>query len=168
MPYDATSHLWPEDNEAFFRARDFLAIRQQGPHCVSTVLAILSGKTPEAFQGNVNTQDPVSWSQALQKCGMKLAYCPTDARKLKHYMRELVRIDDLFTLSYYSSLDPNDILGDPNDRGWVTGSHIVILHRRTVLDPASGLSTDAFAHPCNQHHTKRVFRVVPADHARGL
>jgi hypothetical protein len=83
-------------------------------------------------------------------------------------MDELVRIDDLFTLSYYSSLDPKEILGEPNDRGWVTGSHIVILHRRAVLDPALGLSTDAFAHPCNDHHTKRVFRVVPADHARGL
>lgn len=167
MPYDTTSHLWPGE-ESFFRMKHFRAIRQQGPHCVSTVLAILTGETPEEFQGHVNTQNPVSWSEALYRWEMKLAYCPTDVRKLRHYMDELVRLDDLFTLSYYTSLDPDDILGEPNDQGWVTGSHIVILHRRTVLDPASGTSIEAFAHQCIEHHTKRVFRVVPRDHARGL
>ncbi|CAF5168391.1 unnamed protein product, partial [Rotaria magnacalcarata] len=35
---------------------------------------------PEDFQGNLNTQDPVSWSAALKPYGMKLAYCPHDAR----------------------------------------------------------------------------------------
>ena len=127
-----------------------------------------TGQAPEMFQGKVNTQDPVSWSEALQEWGMKLAYCPTDARKLKHYMKELVQIDDLFTLSYYTSCDHAVILGEPNDRGWVTGSHIVILHRNKVLDPTTGTSTDALTHQCNEHYTKRVFRVAPRNHAQGL
>ena len=101
MPYDAISPLWPQSNESFFRDSTFRLIRQSGPHCVSTVLAMLTGTSPETFQGRINTQDPVSWSEALRQWGMKLAYCPADVRKLKYYMKELVALDDLFTLSYY-------------------------------------------------------------------
>lgn len=168
MPYNATAPLWPSQNEAFFRTKCFRPVRQQGPHCVSTVLAMLTGEAPESFQGAVNTQDPISWSEALREWGMKLAYCPTDARKLKHNMDELVRLDDLFTVSFYTSPDPRVILGEPDGRGWITGSHIVILHRRTILDPATGAIADALKHECNDRYTKRVFRVVPADSVRGL
>ena len=168
MPYDMVSCLWPRGDEAFFRDRSFSVVRQRGPHCVSTVLAILTGEAPEKFQGNVNTQDPAAWSEALCPWGMKLAYCPTDARKLKHYMAELVRLDDLFTLSYYTTLDRDKILGEPDDRGWVTGSHAVILHRGAILDSRSGTMCDALGHPCVEYHTKRVFRVVPTDHLWGL
>jgi hypothetical protein len=169
MYFDANSNLWLEkDRSFFFRDRSFHAIKQQGPHCVSTVLAMLTEEQPSYFQGRVNTQNPVSWSEALAKFGMKLAYCPTDARKLKHYMDELCDLDDLFTLSYYTSSDPKMILADPDERGWVTGSHIVVLHRKQILDPGRGDSMDANAHSCNGYHTKRVFRVVPSDHKRGL
>ncbi|MCX8044594.1 MAG: hypothetical protein N3B18_10800 [Desulfobacterota bacterium] len=168
MPYDATSPLWPRDDESFFRDRTFQVMKQRGPHCVSTVLGILTGQQPEYFQGRINTQDPVSWSEALRPHGMKLAYCPTDVRKIKYYMQELVALDDLFTLSYYKTLDPNAILGEPDDKGWVTGSHIVILHREKILDPQSGEETRAFDHECNEYHTKRIFRVVPEGHLRGL
>lgn len=168
MPYDATCLLWPRKDEAFFRDKTFQVRRQIGPHCVSTVLGILTGEQPEYFHGIINTQDPVSWSESLIPFGMKLAYCPTDVRKIKHYINELVSYDDLFTLSYYTTLDPNAILGEPDDRGWVTGSHIVILHRNRILDPQNGDEIDAFHHPCNEYHTKRIFRVVPAGHPRGL
>lgn len=168
MPYDAASRLWPRENKSFFRNRTFSVIRQRGPHCVSTVLSILTGTPPEQFQGKINTQDPVSWSEALRDANMKLAYCPTDMRKMKHYMKELVALDDLFTLSYYTTKDPNAILGEPDNNGWVTGSHIVVLHRNKILDPKFGEETDAFDHECNEHYTKRIFRVLPADHPRGL
>jgi len=135
---------------------------------VSTTLAMLTGKTPEDFQGKMNTQDPYSWSQVLQPYGIKLAYCPSDIRKLKFYMNELVAMDDLFTLSYYTSTDGEDILGDPDSKGWITGSHIVILHRDQIFDPATGTMTPAFEHYCNDYHTKRIFRTVPSDHPRGL
>lgn len=83
MPYDANCRLWPPSDESYFRDRIIRALQQTGPHCVSTVLAMLTGDAPETFQGKVNTQDPVSWSDALMRYGMKLAYCPTDVRKLK-------------------------------------------------------------------------------------
>ena len=168
MPYNAASSLWSREDKPFFRDRNFRSVRQKGPHCVSTVLCILTGEDPENFQGKINTQDPVSWSEVLGQWGMKLAYCPSDARKLKHYIEELVNFDDLFTLSYYTTLDHDKILGEPDSRGWVTGSHIVVLHRDTILDPASGSEFDVLNHGCIEHHTKRIFRVVPADHARGL
>jgi hypothetical protein len=66
MPYDMNSQLWPNLDEVFFRDRELRVIRQTGPHCVSTSLAILTGATPEEFQGVVNTQDPTSWSDKIR------------------------------------------------------------------------------------------------------
>lgn len=168
MPYDTNSRLWPDSEEVFFRDRELRVIRQTGPHCVSTALAILTGATPEEFQGVVNTQDPTSWSDKLKEWGMQLAYCPTDARKLRFYLRELLELDDLFTLSYYTTLDPQRILVDPDEHGWVCGSHIVIMHRDRILDPAGGTVTKANEHKCWDYHTKRIFRVVPAGYKRSL
>ena len=168
MPYNHNSHLWPNGSEAFFRDVTLRPQLQEGPHCVSTSLAILTGSTPEKFQGIVNTQDPLSWSDKLKDWGMKLAYCPTDVRKLRFYMDELIQIDDLFTLSYYTTTDKDRLLADPNERGWITGSHIVVLHRDMILDPARGDITQALEHHCSGYHTKRIFRVVPADYPRGI
>lgn len=168
MPFDHATVLWPDLAESFFRDRSFVAVRQEGPHCVSTSLAILTGQPPERFQGVVNTQNPVSWSDSLGPWSMKLAYCPTDARKLGFYMDELLAYDDLFVLCYYIPVDAHAILADPDERGWVCGSHIVVLHRSLILDPASGTATEAMRHTCNARHTKRIFRVVPAEYRRGL
>lgn len=168
MSYDAASNLWRRSDESFFRDKSLSVIQQNGPHCVATVLGILTGTSPEKFQGKINTQDPVSWSEALSQWNMKLAYCPTDARKIKHYMEELVALDDLFTLSYYTTKNPQAILGEPDSRGWITGSHIVILHRHKILDSMSGTESEALNHSCNDFFTKRIFRVVPSDHKRGL
>jgi len=162
--FDASTHLWSGPAEVHFRSRDLAPLRQAPGRCVVTALAILTGQPPGAF--DVNTQDPVSWSAALRPHRMKLAYCPTDARKLNHYLPELLAHDDLFTLSYYTSA--TQILGEPDAHGWVTGSHVVVLHRDRILDPATGASTPAVEHPGMGKHTKRIFRVVPAGHARGL
>ena len=141
--------------------------RQNGQTCVATTLAMLTGESPEAFIGTMNTQDPVSWSETLRPYGMKLAYCPTDLRRLRFYAAELVAIDDLFLLCYYSPVDSR-ILNDPRDDGWVCGSHVVTLLRHRVYDTQSGHSCDLEDHGCLDHFTKRIFRVVPADHMRGL
>ncbi len=106
--------------------------------------------------------------QALGDYGMRLAYCPADARKLKHYLGELIALDDLFTLSYYTTGNSNDILGEPDEDGWVTGSHVVILHRDKIIDPQTGTAVNALRHGCKDKHTKRIFRVVPAGFPRGL
>lgn len=168
MPYDASCHLWPDPTEGFFRERRLRPLRQAGPHCVSTALSILTGATPEAFQGVVNTQDPISWSDKIREWGMQFAYCPTDVRKLGFYLPELVALDDLFTLSFYTSLDSNVILRNPDARGWTSASHIVVLHRDRIFDPATGLVTKAREHACRGYYTKRIFRVVPAGHPRSL
>lgn len=117
--------------------------------------------------GKLNTQDPVSWSEALKPFGMKLAYVPFDARKLWFYVEELVHLDDLFLLSYYSGMSL-EILRDPAENGWVCESHVVILHRDQIIDPQLGESRYAFDHWCNSCHTKRLFRLVPLNHPRGL
>ena len=99
---------------------------------------------------------------------MRLAYCPSDVRKLEFYREELIDLDDLFTLSYYTPDDPAQIFRDPDQEGWVCGSHVVLLHRHLILDPASGLALPFEEHPCVGKHTKRIFRVVPAGDGRGL
>jgi len=167
MPYNKNSSLWPNKTDNFFNEKYIIPIEQSGPHCVSTVLAMLSGKNPDDFQNIINTQDPISWSDSLKEYGMKLAYCPFDIRKLKFYMDELIELNDLFILCYYSE-NCDNILNDPNENGWICGSHVVILHKDKIIDPNGGLIESANEHKCNDRHTKRIFRVVPASLERGL
>jgi hypothetical protein len=167
MTYNKRCNLWPT-KESFFKDKEIHPIRQSGPHCVSTVLAMLTDKKPEDFQNNkLNTQDPISWSDCIKPYGMKLAYCPTDVRKLKFYIDELIALNDLFLLCYYSPTG-SAILSDPDDSGWVCGSHVVILHRNQIIDPKRGDKQFAKEHKCNEKHTKRIFRVVPVHYERGL
>lgn len=168
MPYDSHSALWPTQGEIFFRDREFVPQRQVGPHCVATTLAMLTGATPDEFMGKMNTQNPATWSDALAPWQMQLAYCPTDVRKVKFYIDDLLHRDDVFTISYYMTLDAARILADPNERGWVTGSHVVMLHREYILDPASGQRVLARDHHGMEYHTKRIFRVVPLGYQRKL
>jgi hypothetical protein len=168
MPHHMNSSLWPDRTEKFFPDRELQVTKQKGPHCVSTALAIVTSSEPETFQGVVNTQDPASWSDEIRKWGMQLAYCPTDTRRLRHYIPELIEIDDLFVLSYYTASQGDAILKDPDSRGWICGSHIVVLHRDRILDSASGTVSLALEHRSNGFHTSRVFRVVPADYHRRL
>ena len=166
---DRNTPVWPaKEGEHYFRDLAIRPLRQQGPACVSTCLAMLTGTTDEEFQGNINTQDPVSWSAALKPYGMKLAYCPHDARKFKFYIEELIALDDLFALSFYTATDPTEILADADRTGYVTQSHLILLHRNKIYDSGRfqcGLARD---HRCLDHHTKRIFRVLPATHDRGL
>ncbi len=172
MPFNFGSTLWENTHENFYRTHSFQPAKQEGPHCVSTALAILTQRQTATFlllqkRGRLNTQEPVSWSEALRAFGMKLAYLPFDLRKLRFYMEELVGLDDLFLLCYYTG-QGSSMLRDPDESGWVSGSHVVVLHRDLIIDPASGQTHHAFDHPCNDRHTKRLFRVVPAGHQRGL
>ncbi|GIV18998.1 MAG: hypothetical protein KatS3mg023_0749 [Armatimonadota bacterium] len=168
IAYNRSCGLWTNTEEHFYRDKVIHPIRQQGPRCVATTLAMLTATEPERFYPPViNTQDPVSWSEALRPFGMKLAYCPADVRKLRFYMDELVGYDDLFLLCYYTA-SGEEILSDPDETGWVCGSHVVILHRDRIIDPASGTVQPAREHVCNHCHTKRIFRVVPSEHPRGL
>jgi hypothetical protein len=169
MPFDTNSLLWNAQPEHYFRNRAIQPIEQDDSHCVSTVLAMLSGETPERFQGVVNTQDPVSWSESLKEYGLKLAYCASDNRKVKFYLPELVELNDVFTISYFTPTEPADVLRDPRPSdGWVCGSHIVILQGEDIIDPARGDRVRAVEHRGMERFTKRIFRVVPANHPRGL
>jgi hypothetical protein len=167
--FDAHSACWsPPEAEPHFRHLRPTHRVQIGGSCVSTGLSLLTGEEPVAVRAQLNTQDPVSWSRYLQRYGMKLAYCPTDLRRLRHYADELLAHDDLFTISTYSSTNPLDIGAEPDGSGWICGSHFVVLHRDTVYDTR-------FAHPVAlrdyddlDRYVKRLFRVVPASHARGL
>jgi hypothetical protein len=166
---DRNTPVWPaKEGEHYFRDLVIQPLGQQGPTCVSNCLAMLTGQRPEQFQGNINTQDPVSWSAALHPYGMKLAYCPHDVRKLKFYIEELIALDDLFALSFYTSSDPQEILGDADSTGYVTQSHLILLHRDKIYDSALFLCEPARNHHCLDYHTKRIFRVLPVTHARGL
>jgi hypothetical protein len=168
MPNPGESRLWANEKENFFGDRVITPKKQMGKHTIATVLAILSGEKPEFFQEKVNTQDPVSWSDSLEPFGMKLAYCPYDIRKVHYYMDELISYNDLFLICYYnkgSSIE--DIMKDP-DSGFVCGSHVVILHHDRIIDSKRGDSMVAKEHECMQAHTKRLFRVVPANYKRGI
>lgn len=167
--FDAASTLWGgQSYTPYFQNLKIQHRMQVGGSCVSTGLSLLTKEEPTAIRQQVNTQDPVSWSNYLQQFGMKLAYCPTDLRRLVHYKHELLAMDDLFTISTYSSENPSDITRDPNESGWVCGSHFVVLHRNTVFDTRYEQPILLADYEDCQRFVKRLFRVVPADHARGL
>jgi hypothetical protein len=167
--FDAHTSLWsPSEASPHFHHLCLTHRVQIGGTCVSTGLSLLTKEEPVDVRAHLNTQDPISWSRYLQRHGMKLAYCATDLRRLRHYVNELLAHDDLFTLSTYSPSSAHDIGEEPDRNGWICGSHFVVLHRDTVYDTR-------FAHPvplreyCDlDRYVKRLFRVVPASHVRGL
>ena len=136
-------------------------IKQIGPTCVPTTLAMLARSTgadvkPEDFMPIINSQSPHSWSKALEQYGMQLAYCNNDLRRLEYYIDELVQHDDLFLLCFYSQDPPFD----PDINGKLCTAHIVTLHKDVIIDTAkknkinfqkevasraTGTDTDAFA-----------------------
>lgn len=167
MSYNKVCPIWSLGKTIFFPNKDIKALKQSGPHCVSTTLAQITGESPEYFQKSINTQDPVSWSDALKPFQMKLAYCPVDVRKVKYYVDKIILHWDLFLLSYYSPID-SSILKDPDSEGWVCGSHIVTVYQDQIFDTKLGVSQKLNEHSCLDHYTKRLFRVVPSHYERGL
>lgn len=167
--FDHHSHLWtPAEPGHFFRDIRLEHRRQVGGSCVSTGLGLLTREEPAAIRGKLNTQDPVTWSRYLRSFGMKLAYCPTDLRRLRHYMDEILRHDDLFAVGTYSPSDPREIGGKPDSSGWICGSHFVLIHRDTVHDTRHDQPVKLAEYEDLDRYVKRIFRVVPADHERGL
>ena len=167
MDYNKSCKLWPYGKERYFADKKIKPQRQVGGTCVSTCLGMLTDVEVKEIvtlvgKGKLNTQDPRSWSRWLSHHGMRLAYLPTDCRKLRFYMDELMDTDDLFTLSIYTG-GPDDILKDPDSEDWVSGSHIVLLDGKTIYDPMNGSASLARGHEYGESHTKRIFRVVPAD-----
>ena len=154
----------------FFEHLDLDHIRQVGPTCVPTTLAMLARSTgadvnPEDFMPIINSQSPHSWSKALEQYGMQLAYCNNDLRRLEYYIEELREHDDLFLLCFYSQDPPSD----PDFNGKLCTAHIVTLHKDVIIDTAkSGFQGKIIAHnyPRLARQTKRIFRVVPVGHPR--
>lgn len=169
MEFDRASSLWHEqDNQAYFHDLQLALLRQKGGSCVSTGLSLLTREAPTRVREQINTQDPVSWSRYLQGHGFKLAYCPTDLRRLEHYADDLLALDDLFTLSTYSPETAREIGATPDEEGWICSSHFVLLHRDTVYDTRYETTIPLADYEDLSRYVKRIFRVVPADHARGL
>jgi hypothetical protein len=135
-------------------------------------LLTLGKARPEDFQGDasgINTQDPVTWSHALKRYGKKLAYTAADTRRLRWYVPELLKLHDLFTVSYFTG----DFTADPTADGWVCGSHIVVVAGGKLYDSCSedsplSLSDPSFDATYGGKFIKRIFRVVPDDYPSEL
>lgn len=168
MEFDRHGGLWWGDaSERFCTEVQLTQMRQVGGSCVSTGLAQITGEAPEAVRRRVNTQSPASWSDYLKPHGWQLAYCNTDLRRLRHYQDELIRLDDLFVLCTYSPGSVEDIGAEPNESGWICGSHFFLLHGSQVYDTAIGRTMELSEYPGLDRYTKRIFRVVPVGE-RGL
>jgi len=175
---DASAPLWDAETEGeqqapFFAHLELEHLRQSGPTCVPTTLAMLARATgadvgPGDFMPHINSQSPHSWSEALKPYGLQLAYCNFDIRRLEHYIDELVEMDDLFVLCFYSRDPPYD---PEVEGGKLCTAHIVTLHKDRIIDTARGGAkaiVPASDYNRSKRQTKRIFRVVPADHARCL
>ena len=174
---DANAPLWDPcevsgENGPFFNELDIVHIKQNGPSCVPTTLAMLARATganvgPEYFMRIINSQSPHTWSKSLEPFGMQLAYCNQDLRRLEYYIDELLDYNDLFLVCFYSSTPPSD----PDEKGKLCTAHIVTLHKDMIIDTAKhGHSSVCLAndYPRLDRETKRIFRVVPIGYPRCL
>ena len=167
--FDQSTAIWsPREDASFFHNLQLVHRVQIGGSCVSTGLSLLTGEEPSDIRSHVNTQDPISWSHYLQRHGMKLAYCSTDLRYLQHYVDELLAHDDLFTISTYSPSTAQRIGMAPDENGWICGSHFFVLHRNMVYDTRYQAPIPLREYDDIDRYVKRIFRVVPANHMRGL
>ncbi|MDP6326596.1 MAG: hypothetical protein QGI36_05850 [Candidatus Thalassarchaeaceae archaeon] len=169
--------LWDSHEEGepcgpFFHNLDIRHIKQSGPSCVPTTLAMLAKATgadvnPEDFMPLINSQSPHTWSKSLEPYGLQLAYCNQDVRRLEYYIDELVEYDDLFLICFYSKTPPSD----PGVNGKLCTAHIVTLHKGVIIDTAKRGDSSvckAIDYPRLGRETKRIFRVVPKGHPRCL
>ena len=163
--FDQHADLWPDGAGENFYPQLKLAHRVQiGGSCVSTSLSLLTGEAPAAIRQQINTQSPVSWSRYLHHYGMQFAYCAHDFRKLKYYVGDLLTLDDLFALSTYSPVNPLHIGSEPDNSGWVCGSHFVLLLRGMVHDTRFPEPVRLSGYCDLDRYVKRIFRIVPAAH----
>lgn len=160
--------LWHGESESFFLDMKIEHQKQSGPSCAPTTLAMIARATGadvsvEDMKEVINTQAPHTWSNALKPYGLQLAYCNSDQRELRYFIDELVELDDLFLLSFYS----HDLPRIPDSNGKLCTAHVVTLHRDVIFDTAkkSGVF-DAKNYPRLDNVTKRIFRVVPLGHER--
>ena len=173
---NANAPLWDPPNAdepqgPFFPEMAIEHTKQIGPSCVATTLAMIARTTgadveADDFKTITNSQSPHSWSNALKPYGMQLAYCNHDARRIEHYIDELVELNDLFFLCFYSVNPPSD----PDANGKLCTAHIVTMHKDTIYDTAkhSGSGGVVLANDYTrlERQTKRIFRVVPLGHPR--
>ena len=173
---NANAPLWDPPNAdepqgPFFPEMAIEHTKQIGPSCVATTLAMIARTTgaeveADDFKTITNSQSPHSWSNALKPYGMQLAYCNHDARRIEHYIDELVELNDLFFLCFYSVNPPSD----PDANGKLCTAHIVTMHNDTIYDTAkhSGSGGVVLANDYTrlERQTKRIFRVVPLGHPR--
>ena len=173
---NANAPLWDPPNAdepqgPFFPEMAIEHTKQIGPSCVATTLAMIARTTGADVEANdfktiTNSQSPHSWSNALKPYGMQLAYCNHDARRIEHYIDELVELNDLFFLCFYSVNPPSD----PDANGKLCTAHIVTMHNDTIYDTAkhSGSGGVVLANDYTrlERPTKRIFRVVPLGHPR--
>ncbi len=163
MEYDFATALFPFQAQPFFPELSLALKKQEGGRCVSTGLSLLSGEDPFVVRDKINTQDPRTWSQYLTKeADMKLAYCAADFRKLRHFCDELLAHNDLFTISTYTPLDAELIAQDPDEKGWICGSHFFLLYKDTIYDTRFNHTVKLSEYRDLERYVKRIFRVVPA------
>ena len=160
--------LWPDSSQRFFPSLQLNSSPVPGTFSIASIISSLTGADLETIMDQVEANDPLSWSLVLSEFGMKLAYCPTDVRRVIHYLDELVKLNDVFIVSFYTPERPPRILAEPDNLGWVCGMHSVLILRDMVYDPYLDVRQSIYAHHSRHFHTKSIFRVVSADCERGL
>ena len=169
MEYDYEGSMWT-DIRFPNAARDIEMQHrlQVGGSCVSTGISVITHKEPREIRDSINTQSPMSWSDYLRPFGWKLAYCNTDLRRLSNYVDELLHWDDLFVVCTYSPQDAQDIGEEPDGDGWICSSHFMLLQGAMIYDTRFSEPIPLTEHRDLNRYVKRIFRVVPVDHPRGL
>ncbi|CAF1582907.1 unnamed protein product [Adineta ricciae] len=82
--------------------------------------------------------------------------------------QQLIGLDDLFALNFYTASNPEDIFGNAYHTAFVTQSDLIMLHRDKIYHSTRHQYVPARDHRCVNYHTKYIFQVPSATHDRGL
>jgi len=149
--------------EIFFHNKNFVPAQHDSCSAAAAALATICCCNVWDMENRIVPSNPRTWLLALQDFGLNLEYWTTWLCEMRWFMSDLLMVDDLFLLCYYTTVSPDEVMAFESQGMTTECFHIVILHRCAIIDPVLGECESAFLHPCNGMLARWIFRVVPAE-----
>lgn len=149
-----------DDGTRYYDDLEVLHLKQVVNACVPTSIASVVGEDPSIFYKTMNNCCPISWSKHLKSFGMKLKVQNATFRPFAKLLEDLKKTGYLYLVGVYCGQLRH--IEQHARKGTTCPSHMFVVHKGKVYDPAQSEKIDAAPHYA-EHWVKRLFRVVPLD-----
>ena len=153
MQLSKRASLWPSREDCFFKDSK-LNSKKLGEISVFKLLATLTDAKQEFFKERMNKYYPIDLFNAFMWLGFRVVPCLTYNPSLKFYIDELIKLNDLFVIIYFT----NKSVG----KGLIRNGRVTVLFRdRLYL--ADG-SRSIQMKECPDKQLIGIYRIVPEHH----